>query len=679
MLAYIGPGAGVAVFSSLLVVFAAICAGGLSLLFWPVRSLVRLVRSLRRDGPAKVRRAIVLGMDGLDPVRLRRYMEAGKLPNFARLAREGTLQELGTTFPAVSPVAWATFQTGVNPGKHRIFDFLRREPRDYSIHPADAEVTALRRTGRGGRKSRAIMSLRSRRRSRAFWSVLGDYGVFSTALNVPVTFPPERFYGVCLSGLGVPDLLGSQGTFFYFTTEPAGPNEGDPTGGKRISVERSDGEVQAALPGPPSPAGTDSGPLTVPFRVKLRSDPPLLEIAGQRLALPVGKTTGWVRVKFRAGWATSLRGICRFRLLSTEPHLRLFVSPIHLDPQYPPMPISHPRLYSTYASKVLGDFPTLGFAEDTWALNEGVLDEAAFLEECYEFHEQRSRLFYQALGRQSRGLITAVFDITDRIQHMFMAQEDGRRGGDGQPTEIEKVYVRMDAHVGDMLEEAADGKTALFIISDHGYKRFRRCFNVNGWLREQGYLALKDGKQAGGRYFEDVDWSRTRAYSMGFGALFLNLKGREAEGIVEPAEAPALKKELRQKLEALVDPDTGQKPIVRVYDASRIYRGPYAEEAADLLIGYRDGYRSSWGSVIGEVEDRAFCDNDKAWSGDHCMDPPSTPGVLLSNWHVLDGHCHLADVAPTMLDLFGIRAPHYVDGTAWRFTETEAERRPDAD
>jgi len=227
-----------------------------------------------------------------------------------------------------------------------------------------------------------------------------------------------------------------------------------------------------------------------------------------------------------------------------------------------------------------------------------------------------------------------------------------------------------------MLREAARDGTALLIVSDHGYKRFRRCFNVNGWLREQGYLALKDDRNSGGRYFEDVDWTRTRAYSMGFGALFLNLKGREVQGVVDPAQAPALMKELRQKLEALIDPEAGQRPIARVYECADIYRGPYARESADLLIGYRDGYRSGWGSVIGEVEACAFSDNDNAWTGDHCMDPPSTPGVLLSNWHVLQERCHLCDIAPTVLELFGIRPPDYMDGRALSFAETQAALPP---
>jgi len=653
MLAYIGPGAGVAVFGSLLVVFAAVGAGLLSLMFWPIRSALRTLRLLRRHARPKARRVVILGMDGVDPGTLRRYMEAGKLPNFQRLAREGTFRELGTTFPAVSPVAWSTFQTGANPGKHRVFDFLRRDPANYAIYPADTEMVTT-----GGKRW-----LKTRRRSEPFWKVLGRYGIFSEVLNVPVTFPPEKFFGVCLAGLGVPDLLGTQGTFFYFTTEPPRPDEGDPTGGKRIAAVREGNRIRCTLPGPA--LGKDGAALSLDFTVELQTNPPVLQIARQRIELPPRKTTGWVKVRFKAGPLTTLRGICRFRLLALEPHFRLYVSPIHLDPEWPPMPISHPRLYSTYAAKLLGSFPTLGFAEDTWALNEGIVDEEAFLEECYEFHEQRSRLFYRSLRERNGGLLTVVFDITDRIQHMFMAQEDEGAGDGKVATEIERVYARMDEHVGRLLTELRDPDTVLLIVSDHGYKRFRRCFNVNGWLREQGYLALRGDGKRGARYFEDVDWSRTRAYSMGFGAVFLNMEGREGQGVVKPREAPALKKELKSKLEAVRDPQTGHRAIEKVYDTARTYRGPYADEAPDLLIGYRDGYRSSWGSVVGEVEDCAFADNDRAWSGDHCMDPPSTPGVVLSNWRIGDGRCHLQDVAPTVLDLFGVRKPGHMDGKVW--------------
>ena len=657
MLAYIGPGAGVAVLSSLLVVFAALLAGFLGVLTWPVRSLIRLIRLSRRESSPKARRVVVLGMDGLDPARLQRYMDAGKLPNASRLAREGTFRELGTTFPAVSPVAWATFQTGVNPAKHRIFDFLRRDPSSYAILPADTELVS----GHGANR------LKTRRRSQPFWKILGEYGIFSLALNIPVTFPPEKFFGVCLAGLGVPDLLGSQGTFFYYTTEEPSPEEAQPTGGRRITVQQRDGRVMAALPGPP--LGRDGAPLSLEFAVDLKCDPPVLRIGGERADLPPGKTTGWIRVKFRAGWATRLRGMCRFRLVSVRPHFRLYVSPIHLDPQWPPMPISHPRLYSTYLAKLLGDFPTLGFAEDTWAFDQGIADEAAFLEECYEFHEQRAGLFYHSLKQCRQGMLAFVFDVPDRIQHMFMAQEDRAKPGD-EPSEIEKLYVRMDEHIGRLIGEADEG-TVFFVISDHGYKRFRRCFHVNGWLREHGYLSLKDGRTSGGRYFEHVDWSGTRAYSMGFGAVFLNLAGREGGGIVDPQDAAALKVQLQRELEAVVDPQTGARPIAKVYEASHIYQGPYVDEAPDLLIGFRDGYRSSWGSVVGEVEDRVFSDNDRVWSGDHCMDPPATPGVLLSNWRVEDEHCHLQDIAPTILDLFGVKEPQYMDGKALTLSRGE--------
>ncbi len=130
----------------------------------------------------------------------------------------------------------------------------------------------------------------------------------------------------------------------------------------------------------------------------------------------------------------------------------------------------------------------------------------------------------------------------------------------------------MDGLIGRVMEQI-DDDTLLLIISDHGFKSFQRCMNLNAWLHQNGYLALKDGKTESGDWFQDVDWSRTRAYTMGLNGLYLNIKGREREGIVDPSEAEALKDELRQKLNGLVDPASGKVGITGVFDCDAVYRG----------------------------------------------------------------------------------------------------------
>jgi predicted AlkP superfamily phosphohydrolase/phosphomutase len=223
----------------------------------------------------------------------------------------------------------------------------------------------------------------------------------------------------------------------------------------------------------------------------------------------------------------------------------------------------------------------------------------------------------------------------------------------------------MDELIGRVMKQI-DEQTLLMIVSDHGFKSFARCVNLNAWLRQNGYLALKPGKTESGDWFDDVDWSRTRAYTMGLNGLYMNLKGREREGVVEPgAEAESLKKELRCKLDGLVDPASGRVGITGVFDCDAVYAGPYVDNAPDLIVGYGDGFRASWDSVMGKVTNQIFEDNLKAWSGDHCIDPRLVPGVLFSNYKISDEKPAIVDVAPTVLKLFGLALPGHLDGKPW--------------
>jgi predicted AlkP superfamily phosphohydrolase/phosphomutase len=375
-------------------------------------------------------------------------------------------------------------------------------------------------------------------------------------------------------------------------------------------------------------------------------------------------------VKFKAGLGLSAHGICRFYLKEISPEVEVYVTPVNIDPAKPDLPISHPVTYSVYLSKLFGPYATLGLAEDTWALNEQVLDDDAFLAQCYANHDDRERMLFDALEKTKQGLCACVFDTTDRVQHMFWRylEEDHPAARsvpkDQRPRVIEHLYSRMDALIGRVMNQI-DEHTLLLVVSDHGFKSFARCVNVNAWLHQNGYLALKNGGTESGDWFEDVDWSRTRAYTMGLNGLYLNLKGREREGIVASDEAPALRNELRTKLDGLTDAATGRTAITGVFDCDATYAGPYADNAPDLILGYGEGYRASWDSVLGKVTSQIFEDNIKAWSGDHCVDPRLVPGVLFSNHKIVDEKPAIVDVAPTILKLFGLAIPSYIDGKPW--------------
>jgi predicted AlkP superfamily phosphohydrolase/phosphomutase len=670
--AYAGPDAGFAVLSSFWAIFVAFLYSFYALMTWPFRQLFRFLRRRNAYGKATFERAVILGFDGMDPELADRFMKEGRLPNLAKLREKGTFSKLRTTFPAISPVAWSTFMTGVNPGKHNIYDFLARDANNYLPYLSSAEIKGPKRHIKIGKYSIPFgkTEIKAMRKGTPFWHWLGDAGIFSSVIRVPVTFPPEKFQGVLLSGMCVPDLKGSQGTFCLCTTRMSSDKFRE--GGVRVPIERVNGVCRSYVPGPDNPVKKNAGEVRVGFEIQpeLGSKQARFVVGSEKFTLKVGEYSEWIPAEFKAGMGFTAHGICRFYLKELAPEVEVYVTPVNIDPGHPDLPISHPVTYSIYLAKLFGPYATLGLAEDTWALNEHVLDDDAFLAQAYGNHEDRERMLFDALDKTKQGLCTCVFDTTDRVQHMFWRylDEDHPAARDvphsQHPKVIQDLYERMDRLIGRVMEKI-DDDTLLMIISDHGFKSFARCMNLNAWLHQNGYLALKDGKTESGDWFEDVDWSRTRAYTMGLNGLYLNIKGREKQGIVDPSEVEALKGELQKGLDGLVDPASGTVGITGVFIADNVYRGPYTENSPDLIVGYGAGYRASWDSVMGKVTSQIFEDNIKAWSGDHCIDPRLVPGVLFSSHKFIEDKPAIVDVAPTILKLFGLALPSHFDGKPW--------------
>ncbi len=667
--AYIGPGAGFAVAGSFLVMFTAILSALFVLLTWPIRYIVRAIRFRRVFARSRIKKVVVLGLDGLDYELTKKWLGEGKLPNFAKLRDQGCFKPLSSTIPPISPVAWSSFQTGTNPGKHNIFDFLTRDRKTYAVKLSSTDIKGPSRMLNFGKYQFPLRSadIRLLRKGVSFWKILGDQGIFSSIIRVPITFPAEKFYGVQLSAMCAPDLRGTQGMFSYYTTESGG--NGQSTGGENFRVTREGNTIKGELVGPENPMLKAGNLLKCPFLVTFNgAESSTLKVSGETVRLKEGEYSNWVRVQFKASLGVRISGICKFLLISKQPEFKLYATPINIDPEKPAMPISYPPVYSTYLSKRQGLYATLGLAEDSWALNEKLISDDDFLCQCLQADQEREKMFFDSLDNIRQGLCVCVFDGTDRIQHTFWRQMDETHPAHGgnfvapDKLAIEEIYKRADTLLGKTMGKCKDKDTLLMVISDHGFNVFRYGVDLNRWLEENGYLKLKEGDRDK-KNLVNVDWSQTRAFAIGLSGLYLNLKGREAKGIVDPkTEAPQLRKEIAEKLRNLTDTVRNQPAVKQVYNTREIYRGPYKNDAPDLIVGYHVGYRASWETAVGEVTGKIFHDNEKAWSGDHCIDQSLVPGVLFCNRIISGEHPRLMDIGPTVLDMFGVKVPPNMDG-----------------
>ncbi|MFO7891077.1 MAG: alkaline phosphatase family protein [bacterium] len=669
--AYIGPGAGFAFLSSLIALLISFILALFSFLTLPIKILIRIFKRKKYKKKSVIPRIVVVGYDGLDPDLCDKYMSQGKMPNFKKLKEKGCYKRLGTTYPSLSPVAWSSFATGVNPARHKIYDFLMRNPKTYLPELSSSQVHPPSKTIRIGKYHIPLgkPSISFLRKSKSFWKILGDNGVFSHILRVPITFPPEKFYGIMLSAMCTPDLRGTQGTFSFYSTKSKKTKD-IYTGGQQFTLHRESKNVyRGYLLGPDNSIKEPHSPITLPFTITVfpESEKAVLKIKKNQYSLKIRTFSPWIKVQFKAGLGIKINGICQFYLTSLKPEIELYISPINIDPEKPALPISHPYYYSVYLAKLFGNYGTLGLLEDTWSLNENILNEDSFIKQAYKFQKERENQFFHALKKTKHGVCACVFDITDRIQHMFfrylVQDHPANKNKDEKKYAhvIEDLYKYADTMLGSVLEKI-DNQTLLFVMSDHGFKPFIRGVNLNSWLYKNGYLVLKNGNFSG-EYLQNVDWSKTKAYALGLAGMYLNIKGRERNGIVKPGkEEEHLKNELINKLSGLKDTDNGKTAINTLYNSSNIYNGPYRADAPDMIVGYNEGYRTSWDAAIGKTSDMVFEDNTKNWSGDHGVDPEIVRGILLSNYEIKNNDPNIMDFAPTILSLFGITPPLFIDG-----------------
>ncbi len=610
---------------------------------------------------------IILGFDGMDPVILQALMERGRLPAFNRLRESGDFRRLRTSLPPQSPVAWSNFITGMDPGGHGIFDFIHRTPEDYLPYLSTSLVKPAERTITLGKYVLPISSgeVQLLRKGKAFWQILEEHDVPATVVQIPSNFPPAKTSQRTLSGMGTPDILGTYGIFSFYTTEPVemAPDIG---GGKIIPVRVADDVVEAELEGPGNSFLKQSAASMIPFRVYIDPVNPVAKIVIQDNAfmLKEGEWSEWKHVRFPMVPTQSVPGICRFYAKQLHPEFKLYVSPVNLDPASPALPISTPPDYSRELEKHIGPFFTKGLPADTKALDHGVLDEREFIQQDEDVLKESLALFEYELQRFESGVWFHYFSSTDQRQHMLLRPEDkpdayGAASSETRsPDAVEQVYAEMDAVLARAMTKV-NGDTVLMVMSDHGFMPFRRCFNLNTWLLQNGYMKLADpAMQESAEFFSNTDWTQTRAYALGLNGLYVNVRGREGKGIVGPgAEKRALIEELARRLESVVDPLTGAKAISKAYVSENCYHGPMTVQAPDIIVGYNKGYRASWATPLGRMPIDLFENNEARWGADHCMDPEFLPGILLMNRKIKSEAPALHDLTATILGLFGVEVP----------------------
>jgi predicted AlkP superfamily phosphohydrolase/phosphomutase len=641
-----------------------------------IAAAAALVLALAPLASAKsAKKVIVLGFDGLDYELARGLMAEGRLPNFQRMAREGTFAPLGTSIPPQSPVAWSNFITGMDAGGHGIFDFLHRDPETMIPYLSTSRTTdeeeplklGKYQLPRGG--GHALL-----RKGKAFWEVLEERGVRCSVLRMPANFPPSGTATRELSGMGTPDVLGTYGTFSFYTTDRSPWAGKDVGGGKIYGVRVRDGVVKSSIYGPPNPYLVEKEKLEVEFSVHLDPAEPFakLVIGDEERVLKEGEWSDWVPFAFDMapnaafkvldplGIPQRLPVMCRFFLRQVRPEFMLYASPANIDPLDPAFQISTPASYSAELAKASGRFYTQGMMEETKGLNEGVLTQEQFLAQAHLAGQEILDQYAHVLASFDEGFLFYYFGNADQTGHMMWKSMDpGHPAFRDQDAAFAGVipakYEAFDAIVGKTLD-AIDGDTTFIVMSDHGFASWRRSMNLNSWLYENRYLALKEpGIEDDPGFFMNVDWNRTKAYGLGLNGLYVNLRGRERWGIVDPSERDALLAEIGEKLLETVDPKTNERAITKVYRCERTFQQhDWLSVGPDMIVGYAKGMRVSDDSALGEIPLEVFADNDGEWSGDHCMDHETVPGVLLTNRPLQRPVPALQNLAAAVLVEFGI-------------------------
>ena len=749
--------------------------------------------------PAKGPRVVIIGFDGASYHLAKQFMDAGLMPNCVKLAQSGTFAPLGSANPAESPVAWASVNTGQNPGKTNIFGFIRRviswrpDPKNPGKDLGSVGATfgyyhedeAALPGGDGTAKMPAVSNVL---RCKNFWDLLDAAGLESRVLQAACNFPATGGpHTRLLSGLSTPDVRGGPGTFLLYTNgdfefERPTDNGGEvrkfravcpkcksksftfASGCKKCQDDNRVGYFETRIPGPDNfvqekkwddqlkalekrIADTpekdraalmkekqkllndtaawekDKKSTVVPLAgwIDRKARTIKFELAGKQFTVAEGGWSDYVPITFEIEGAFPVKATAHLHVSkcnddpkSSDPEeIRFYMPAITAaaDDPAPNMQVATPRGFGKELVAEVGYFDTIGWACQTHAVKDTEIGDASFMSAIWDTVQWRRKMLLAELAKPDWSTLFQVFGETDRVSHMmyrffdekhpqYSAEESAKtcKFGDREiamKDAIPAIYQEVDKTIGlvaDLIAKGSLGDCTLLVCSDHGFSPFREEVDLNSWLLEQGYLAElpSNGAELQHRFLSQyVDWSKTRAYAIGIGMVYLNLKGREPNGIVEPADADKLCDEIIAKMLAYKNPNATRSDDPKAYlsvNDPQVFKGawkrgeylagPYAadirddkgrciEGAADIQVGFNFGYRVGWSTPLGSRSTKGIVlKNTNRWSGDHTsVHPNLVRGIFFSSRKMAaDGAPHLQDLAPTTLVMLGQKVPDDMDG-----------------
>lgn len=559
-------------------------------------------------------KSILVGIDAFDPNVFERLNDQGKMPNLGKLVKQGGYQRFSVSNPAQSEVSWTSIATGLNPGGHGLFDFVHRNPENYALH-----VSLLPTT-------RGLLGIQFTQphQSQTIFDHAVEGGYPATALWWPAMFPARQASPVhSIPGLGTPDVLGRLGTNYYYTTAPENYPQNDHKTNIQPLAKTAEGSYAGTLNGPMRKEGASR----LEFQLEITDGQTArLRIDKQTVDLQTGEWSPVIEMSFKLGMMVSVKAVTKALIREIDGEVGLYFLPFQIHPLRSAWPYAAPTGFIKNAWKQNGPFLTLGWPQDTTGLEEGFITDEQFLALCDSIVNSREQVFMGQLANFEEGVLAIVFDTLDRVQHMFWRDRDDV---------IENWYLKLDALFGRIVEAAVPlgDDTRILAVSDHGFARFDHKAHPNRFLQEKSFLQTRDGKPSGG--LGDVDWNSTQAYALGLNSLYLNLEGREGQGVVKADQISNTLDKIRDSLKQWKGPD-GKNVLQNVYLGSEAFEGDLVAEAPDMVLGYTPGYRASAETGLGKWAADALEPNNDHWGADHCIDPTAVQGVLFSSHGLKD-------------------------------------------